>query len=434
MPAAQTIRDEVARLGRRLDGLHERPLRPSDSLSLGVAEREQVRRLLEQFRQLPGDEQQRQARLLHEIGKLEVAAGDFTAAKRELEEAAELAEDGDGKAAAHFDAFRAALEARDLDAAFAAQRAAVRLGGERFALFPEDRYEPERFLGAGGFGVAALCRHRHSGGRVVVKTLHADDLGRDLAEVFAEASALEALEHPAVIRLRDCGFVDAARARPYLVMDYFDGPTLEEHVRRHGPLDREAALAVGRQVAEGLAAAHAKGILHRDVKPANLLVRRDGDAWRVKLIDFGLALRPRALRDTFSNADALSKTVLGGSVAGTLDYAAPEQLGRLPGVAVGPRSDLYGFARTVCFALFGTPHPEPLRFAELGREPWAEALSRCLAERPEGRPDGLAALLAAWPPAGREAAPLPALPADEEAAWQQAFRAGTTEGGARHDL
>src|SRR5690606_16725498 len=107
---------------------------------------------------------------------------------------------------------------------------------------------------------------------------------------------------------------------PYIVMDYFEGATLEDHVAADGPPSVEDGLAAALAAAEGLRAAHERGVLHRDVKPANLLVRRDGGGWRVKLIDFGLALRRESLLGT---AAASSRTVTGASIAGTLDYAAP---------------------------------------------------------------------------------------------------------------
>src|SRR5262249_4936678 len=161
------------------------------------------------------------------------------------------------------------------------------------------------------------------------------------------------LDHPAIIRLRDCDYADADLSRPYLVMDYFDGHTLQNLVAAYGPLAPPELVALVRPVAEALQAAHARGILHRDVKPGNLLVRKDGGGWRVRLIDFGLALK----RDMLHSTTAAGRTVIGSSVAGTLDYAAPEQLGRLPGVAPGPYTDVYGLAKTCCYVLFQTVHP-----------------------------------------------------------------------------
>src|SRR5262249_30066426 len=144
--------------------------------------------------------------------------------------------------------------------------------------------------------------------------------------------------------------------------------TLQEQVARDGPLAVEDVYPIARAVAEGLRAAHGKGILHRDVKPANVLVAAAkpqaaaaaNRTWNVKLIDFRLALKQPARhagRDTFRQG----KTLVGASIAGTLDYGAPEQLGRIE-APVGRCSDVYGWARTCCFALFGTPQPLPRHF------------------------------------------------------------------------
>src|SRR5262249_29062742 len=180
---------------------------------------------------------------------------------------------------------------------------------------------PQRILGAGGFGVAFLCEHRFLKAPVVVKTLSDAEIDRGIDVVFAEAQALRQLDHAAIIRLQDCGFGSPdGESRPYLVVDYFEGKTLEDAAREK-PLAVEDAVSVARLVAAGLQAAHAKGILHRDVKPANLLVRSphppgpplpqrgeggasnlpsppggrgaggEGGPWQAKLIDFGLALR-----------------------------------------------------------------------------------------------------------------------------------------------
>jgi DNA polymerase len=177
---------------------------------------------------------------------------------------------------------------------------------------------------------------------------------------------------------------------------------------------------VARQVASGLQAAHSQGILHRDVKPANILLHRTtgdtGDTGKrqkgvsnslsspvspvspvvqftSKIIDFGLALR-RTGRETML---ASTQTVIGSSIAGTLEYAAPEQMGKLPGVAVGPASDVYGFARTCCYALFQTPQPL-LRHWRSVPESLAELLETCLEERPENRPPGFKEVLARLSP------------------------------------
>jgi uracil-DNA glycosylase family 4 len=403
--AVLDVREEQLRQGRqheeiyravldlqgRLDLLH-REVRPRDSLSLRTdAERVLVKQLVQRYRSLNEESRRELPALLNAVGKLEVAAGDFHAAGRDFAAVAGMVADPAARAEAHANAYRAALERRDWDSALAELREAVRLDRGRFAPFPFEKYQPRRILGAGGFGVAFLCRHRYLGADVVVKTLQSEDLDRGVDAVFAEAQALRQLDHPAIIRLHDCGFAGEADERgPYLVMDYFEGATLDEQARRQ-PLTVAELVAVARPVAAGLHAAHARGILHRDVKPANLLVRRPegGGAWEARLIDFGLALR-RTGRETML---AASTTLVGSSIAGTLDYAAPEQMGKLPGVAVGPASDVYGFARTCCYALFGTPQPLPRHWRNVP-EPLAELLEVCLEDDPGRRPQGFADVLA----------------------------------------
>lgn len=208
--------------------------------------------------------------------------------------------------------------------------------------------------------------------------------------MFGEAQVLSQLNHPAIIRLQDCGFAHpAGRARPYLAMDYFEGATLEEVVEQEGPLSDRDALAVVWQLAAGLQAAHAKNVLHRDVKPGNVLLRRDGDEWEVKLIDFGLAVRHAGAQALAASAGTLA----GGRIAGTIDYAAPEQMGRLPGVGVSPRSDVYGLGRTCCYALFGTPSPLGSHWDRITRT-FRNFLEPCLADRPQDRPANMDEALA----------------------------------------
>jgi serine/threonine protein kinase len=378
-------------LGQRQ--LERRELHAADSLSVrGEPERQLVRALVQRYRALPAEQRRRTPALLNALGKLEVVAGEFDAAQRDFQEVAGLVAEPGARAEAEFNAYRACLEQRDWTEALLAVRQAASLDPERFAPFPLGKFEPERILGAGGFGVAFLCRNRHSDSRVVIKTLLPDGLDRAVTEVFREAQVLGELDHPSIIRVRDCDYADAAERRPYLVMDYFEGQTLAEYVEAHGPVPADEAIDLACTAAAGLQAAHAKGILHRDVKPGNLLVRREGADWHIRLIDFGLALRQLSLQSTARGASALEKTVVGSSIAGTLDYAAPEQLGRLRGVAVGPPADVYGFGKTCCYALFKTPQPTWQHWQKLPPK-LADLLGRCLAENPSERPVGFTALV-----------------------------------------
>ncbi len=413
---SEQVRDvyqAVLDLQNKLDQV-DREVRPCDSLSIrGDGERALVKQLVARYRALPDGERQQMPALLNALGKLEVAAGDFQSARQDFAAVAEMVDDPAARAEAHANAYRAALERRDWTAALAALREAVKLDAARFAPFPMDKYQPERILGAGGFGVAFLCQHRFLKAPVVVKALMDGDLDRGIDEVFAEAQALRQVDHPSIVRLQDCGFA-GEDARPYLVVDYFEGTTLEEEAKKQA-LTAEDVRCVARQVAAGLQAAHARGILHRDVKPANVLVRRgpvgnglravppqSEGPWEVKLIDFGLALRRTARETTVASTN----TLIGSSIAGTLDYAAPEQMGKLVGVSVSPASDVYGFARTCCYALFQTPQPLPRHWRSVPDQ-LAELLETCLEERPEQRPQDFAAVLAQL---GSAPAPVPLVP------------------------
>jgi serine/threonine protein kinase len=389
----------VSSLGEKLDRLHERNIRQADATSIrGGTERQLVKAVKARFRTLPEPQRQQVPALLNAIGKLELAAGNYEEAHQDFRQVASLVGDRAARAAAHNNAFLAALEKKDWAMALRELLEASRLDPDQLSLFPPDRYEPERILGAGGFGIVFLCRNGLSKARVVVKALRTDELDRELGAVLEEAGALEQLHHEAIIRLRDCGYAGTNQTRPYLVMDYCDGLTLEDYVKQHGTLPAPEARVLARQMAEGLSAAHAKRILHRDVKPGNVLVERTASGLRSKLIDFGLALRQEAVHNTISNATALSNTIRGRSIAGTLDFASPEQMGKLPGESAGPTSDVYGYGRTLCFALFGTPKPGPRHWKELKDEPLVELIGDCIEESPKNRPAGFADVLARLAP------------------------------------
>ncbi len=394
--------EHVRQLGQAVQKLLEqhqiqhRELRAGDSLSIrNDNERQLVKQLVARYRALPEGDRKEVPALLHAIGKLEVVSADFDAAIQDFQAVAQLEQENRAKAEAHYHAYLACLEKRDWKAAIQELVKAIKLDAKRFAPFPVGKYQPVRILGAGGFGVAFLCKHKHMDAQVVVKTLTLEDLGRDADKVFSEAQVLRQLDHPAVIRISDCGYADAAnKSRPFLVMDYFaPGKTLEQYVKDHGPLEVEELLEVARQVAEGLHSAHGKGILHRDVKPANLLVRQEAQGWKAKVIDFGLALRQKVAQKSLNASTAnRGKTLIGGSIAGTQDYAAPEQMGKRE-EAVGTYSDVYGWAKTCCHALFETTQPT-LRHWQSVPGPLADLLGRCLEVDPKKRPQRFADILA----------------------------------------
>ncbi|MBI2393399.1 MAG: serine/threonine protein kinase [Deltaproteobacteria bacterium] len=211
------------------------------------------------------------------------------------------------------------------------------------------RYRSIRRLGDGATGVVFLAEDLEDGRQVAVKVL-APDLARDpevVARLAREARATTAIVHPNVARAIEHG--QDSDGTPWLAMEFVDGRSLRE-VLQAGALHPKRALIVARQILSALAAAHAQGVIHRDVKPENVMLvspeASDGlDDEQVKVLDFGIAkLDARhGLQGPTTNA---------GVVFGTPTYMAPEQIRR---EALDPRSDLYSLG-VLCFEMIaGVP-------------------------------------------------------------------------------
>ena len=405
------VRHLVEQVLSRLDqaGMRQGEVRAQHSFSIrSEDERRAVKQLLARFRELPADEQHQAHALLNGLGKLQVGAGDFGEARQTFVEVAGAVRDKEAQAEACHNAYRAALEERKLDEALAALLKAAELSTQRFAPFPLHRYRPRRILGAGGFGAAFHCDDSHFDEEVVVKSLHAADLNRGVDEVFREARLLRRLSHPAIIGVRDCDYADSGtKARPYIVMDYFPGGTLEAFVRERGTVAPADMVRLAREIAGAMRAAHESGVLHRDLKPENVLVRKEGERWRVKVIDFGLALRHQTVETSMARATG-ENTVLGSSVAGTVKYAPPEQMGQVfdgqgRRVLVGPYSDVYSFGKLCCHALFKTTEPRTRHFGTVSVG-LSELLEQCIEQELEHRLADFGAVLTALEAADPEKA------------------------------
>ncbi|WP_280217557.1 serine/threonine-protein kinase [Nocardia neocaledoniensis] len=204
-------------------------------------------------------------------------------------------------------------------------------------------YRVERVLGSGGMGSVYAARHPRLPRVVALKLLHssvaADPLFRGRFEREAELAGR--LDHPNIVAIHDRG---SEAGRLWIAMQYVPGSDVET-VLRGGPLASEWALHIARSTADALDHAHAAGLLHRDVKPANILLRENAagvSAQQVLLTDFGIA-------KAIDEGTALTRT---GSLVATLRYAAPEQLDGRP---VGPRADQYSLACTLFHLLTGHP-------------------------------------------------------------------------------
>jgi serine/threonine protein kinase len=199
-------------------------------------------------------------------------------------------------------------------------------------------YQVTEVIGRGGYGVVLKAfdpsLHRFVAIKVLVPQFATSMAAR--IRFAREARAAAAISHEHVVAIHG---VAEANGVPYLVMEYVAGISLQERLDRQGPLELQEILRIGLQTASGLAAAHAQGLVHRDVKPANILLENGME--RVKITDFGLA---RA-------ADDASLT-LSGAVAGTPPYMAPEQA---RGEHVDHRSDLFSLGSVLYAMCTGSP-------------------------------------------------------------------------------
>ncbi len=214
----------------------------------------------------------------------------------------------------------------------------------RGALFA-GRYEIQEVLGRGGMGIVYRATDRQLDEVVALKVLRSVTLVGDaiLLERFKQEIKLaRRITHRNVLRTHDFGEADGV---PYISMEYLEGVTLKELVARKGALPAGVALRIAKQICQGLEAAHQQGVVHRDVKPQNMLILPESG--EVKIMDFGIA--------RISTVDGASGLTTAGTVLGTPDYMPPEQA---QGRTVDFRSDLYSLG-VVLFEMFTGRLPFP---------------------------------------------------------------------------
>jgi serine/threonine-protein kinase len=291
------------------------------------------------------------------------------------------------------------LVASDLLTRFQADR----LAAGKYKGFVLGSYVIRDRLGGGGMGQVFLAEHTVMHRLVALKVLaHNGEEGVARERFLREARAAARLRHPNIIGVHDLRTDGPVY---YLVMEYIDGLTLQQLVSKGGPVRWPAAADYARQVARGLHHAHEAGLVHRDVKPANLLLDRNGV---VRVLDLGLV---RSVSDVDSNLTGR----LDRAILGTADYLAPEQA--VNSSEVDARADVYSLGATLYFMLAGrTLFPDGRTAQKLMwqqmREPaalrdlqpdvpagLAEVVHRALRKRPEERyptTGAMAEVLAAW--------------------------------------
>ncbi|CAN5267692.1 hypothetical protein BH10CYA1_BH10CYA1_36460 [soil metagenome] len=262
-----------------------------------------------------------------------------------------------------------------------------------------ERYEIESVLGLGGMSIVYKARHRLMDRTVAIKMLHGNIKSDHLSlERFRlEAQAASSLNHQNIITVYDFGVTPQSEA--FFVMDFLDGENLSECLERKTKLPWERAIAIFKQICDGLGAAHKKGIIHRDMKPANVvLIKQDEGFEQVKLVDFGIA---KLLPSSGKQQQSLTKT---GEVFGSPIYMSPEQC---LGKDVDRHSDIYALGCLMYETLTGVPpHLGPTFLDTLNKHVAEEAkpiselvpeakvppeleqiVAKCLAKKPEDRFD-----------------------------------------------
>lgn len=230
----------------------------------------------------------------------------------------------------------------------------------------EARYKIEGTLGQGGMGAVLLATDTRLGRKVAIKRIigKGSNSRAAIRRFLTEAKAIAALNHPNVVQIYDYG---RAQDGPFLIMEFVDGGNLAERCT-HRTIPPGEAIELTCQLCEGLAKAHAAGIIHRDIKPANVLLSRDGHP---KLSDFGLA-----------KAEASDhQMTVAGVVLGTPDFMPPEQ--RVDAALVDARSDLWSLAATLYQMVTGRS-PKIIRFDLVPTE-LTSVLAKALEEDKEDR-------------------------------------------------
>jgi len=313
--------------------------------------------------------------------KLGVANAELLQVNRELEERVTAQVTEIVSRAQEAEALSLQLQERVRDRANELARALRRLGGRDDGLLSPGqelagRFEIELALGSGAMGVVYRCHDRVSRQTVAVKLIRpgAPVAQEVLRRFFAEAAAAASVRHPGIVKTLDVDVAESGMV--YLVMEYVSGHTLAQRLAR-GPLEPAQAARIFASVAGALAAAHAVGIVHRDVKPSNVMLTRAAPG--VRVLDFGLA----KLLEPDLATGAIASTAA-DRILGTPRFMSPEQI--RDSASVGAATDVYSLGVSLFCAIAGRPPFDAPTVAAL-----------CIAHLGE-RPPELAALVPDLPP------------------------------------
>ncbi len=398
----RNIKDTLRKLMNRLELSDQ--VKPRDELTQHNSESlKLIQEAVTKLKTLPTNNPQ-YSQLIMMGGSVLSSTGAIKEAERLFIHAQEIAENNADRALATFNLFQVHVRNQDFEQALTCLQAAIQLEPRRFALHDVEKYPIERILGAGGMGCVFLCYHKLQKRRVVVKCFWEHHKTGAAEEVFKEAFAMSDIAGEYVPAPLDYGYVDSInQERAFFVTEYVDDAIDgESWLKQYGKMDLATGLQVGLQIAEGLHIAHTAGVLHLDLKPANiLLLKKAADVFEtsevsVKIIDFGLSQVATPLQQQqISSQTQAHLSRFGQAVFGTQNYAAPEQQGEEQYGKPSAKSDVFAFGKTL-YRLFSGKQPRHnLRQRDLPDGPKLyELLEDCVEEEPNDRPESAQELIA----------------------------------------
>ncbi|MCB1808103.1 MAG: SUMF1/EgtB/PvdO family nonheme iron enzyme, partial [Candidatus Competibacteraceae bacterium] len=406
-------------LGERIQARDELAVYSSDYI-------QRIEQAVQAFRNVP----RYRARAANALGSVLAASGDDKRAEQSLQDALNHTTCDAERALAYHNLFFVYL--RRGPGAYAKALDALNQAAEldiSYSLWDRELYTVEELLGAGGMGCAFLASKLGGHRKVVLKTLWDSDPAA-IQRFYQEAVTMAQCAGRYVVEPLHYGYADAARSKPYIEMEYIEGALDgDSWLIQHGPLSIKQGIQVGQQVAKGIAAAHAAGICHFDLKPSNLLLREQDGNIDVKIIDFGLSSQVLNLQKQLGASRFSGKSAFAQAVFGTLDYAPPEQQGDTRYGPPGPKSDLYAFGVTLYRLISGQsaskPHPRYLRQHEGLHDLIFDCLLDDPAERPESA-EAVAAMLSSFscPVTTPKPSALARQPSEPTAGFQDSLRDG----------
>jgi serine/threonine protein kinase/uncharacterized protein YukE len=391
----QMLFDELQKLAARLDISAQ--IKPRDEFTQYSGTTEiKLREAIAQFQNLPNYLDYPQVTL--QVGSLSSVLGDLKTAEGLFFDLIQRTQNKPHKARAYMNLFHIYLRNGPpfYDKALKSLQKAIHLDRAQYVLHNVDQYPIQHILGAGGMGCVFLCHNTIEAERigkecfVVVKCLWETRCGEP-NKIFAEPLAMAKIAGEFVPQPLSYGYVDIAKQeRAYFVTEFIEGAIDgEAWLAQQGKLDVITGLQVGIQIAQCLQKAHKQGILHLDLKPANLLLKASDSGLSVKIIDFGLARIATSLRQHAALAQTRTEhSQLAQKVFGTFDYAPPEQRGDFQYSQVTEKSDVFALGKTL-YRLFSGKRPQDnIRKKYLPDAPGLhELIEDCVESAPAERPN-----------------------------------------------